>query len=88
MSEEPARLAGLGSRKGQIARGLDADLCAFDPDAAFPVAERDLLFRHKVSPYLGRTLRGRVTSTWLRGQLVYAGASPVAARGRALLGHD
>lgn len=72
MSEEPARLAGLTHRKGRIARGLDADLCAFDPDATFAVTESDLRFRHKVSPYLGRTLRGRVTSTWLRGQRVFS----------------
>jgi allantoinase len=88
MSEEPARLAGLGRTKGRIAKGLDADLCVFDPEAAFPVGERDLHFRHKVSPYLGRALRGRVTSTWLRGERVFSGGSPIPAGGRAVLSHD
>ena len=88
MSEEPARLAGLGSTKGRIAKGLDADLCVFDPDADFPVAERDLLFRHKVSPYLGRALRGRVTHTWLRGQPIYETGTLRPAQGRALSSHD
>ncbi|MBX7191033.1 MAG: allantoinase AllB [Sandaracinaceae bacterium] len=88
MSEEPARLAGLGSTKGRIARGLDADLCVFDPDASFPVSEADLRFRHKVSPYLGRALRGRVTHTWLRGRVIFEDGTLRPGHGRALLSHD
>ena len=30
-----------------------------------------LHYRHKISPYLGETLRGSVRSTWLRGQRVF-----------------
>ena len=30
----------------------------------------DLHFRHKLSPYLGAKLRGRVRETWLRGEPV------------------
>jgi allantoinase len=86
MSEEPARLAGLRGRKGRIARGLDADLCVFDPDARWEVTPADLRFRHKVSPYLGVTLRGRVTSTWLRGARVYDGATTTPSSGRSILG--
>ncbi len=67
MSEHPARLAGLSARKGRIAKGLDADLCAFDPDAAWTVTSDTLPFRHKISPFVGRALHGRITRTWLRG---------------------
>jgi allantoinase len=67
MSERPARLAGLEKKKGRIARGLHADLCAFDPDAAWTVASETLPFRHKISPFVGRALRGRVSRAWLRG---------------------
>jgi allantoinase len=31
-----------------------------------------LHYRHKISPYLGETLRGLVRSTWLRGQRVFS----------------
>jgi allantoinase len=70
MSAAPARLAGLEARKGAIAVGRDADLVAFDPEAIWVVDAPKLHQRHKVSPYAGRTLRGRVVATWLRGQLV------------------
>jgi len=31
-----------------------------------------MLFRNKVSPYQGRTLKGVVKETWLRGQRVFS----------------
>ena len=70
MSEGPARFVGL-SKKGRLQRGLDADLLVWDPDASFQVTPERLFFRHKVSPYLGRTLLGFPSRTLLRGQLVY-----------------
>jgi allantoinase len=89
MTAAPAKLAGLDRRKGRLARGFDADLCAFDPEARWPVQADALPFRHKVSPYVGRELRGRVLTTWLRGTPVHgAGAQPDAAPGRALLGRN
>ena len=40
--------------------GADADFVVFDPDAKWTVTPADLHFRHKLSPYLGAKLRGRV----------------------------
>ena len=71
LSEAPARLAGLSSRKGSIAAGKDADLVVWDPDAAFDVDERRLHQRHKRTPYAGLTLRGRVIETHAKGRVVY-----------------
>ncbi len=70
MSARPARLAGFLGQKGTLAVGADADIAIFDPDAAWTVVESDLHFRHKISPYLGAHLCGRVRETWLRGQPV------------------
>jgi allantoinase len=71
MAAGPARLAGLTGRKGALTGGADADFVVFDPDVAWTVDERDLHFRHKLSPYLGAELRGRVMETWLRGEQVF-----------------
>jgi allantoinase len=71
LSFEPARLAGLVGQKGAIAVGYDADLVVFDPDTEWTVSENDLKFRHRVSPYLGARLTGRVVETYLRGQCIF-----------------
>ncbi|GAB2473118.1 allantoinase AllB [Streptosporangium sandarakinum] len=72
MAAGPAALAGL-TRKGAIEAGRDADLVAFDPDAEHTVDAAALHHRNPVTPYHGRTLRGTVRATWLRGRLTDAG---------------
>ena len=71
LSTNPARLIGQSHRKGRIAPGYDADLLVLDAAQTFTVTEELLHHRHKVSPYLGRELRGVVEQTYLAGQLVY-----------------
>jgi len=71
MAAGPAKLAGLAGRKGTFAPGADADVVVFDSDAAWTVTPADLHFRHKISPYLGAQLRGRVLETCLRGEPVF-----------------
>ena len=73
MSATPARLAGLGDRKGRIAIGHDADLVVWDPDTERTVDPSKLQQRHKLTPYAGRTLRGAVRATFLRGVRVWEG---------------
>ena len=71
MAAEPARFAGVSERKGAIAPGMDADLAAWDLGDEHAVGRSDLHFKHPVSPYLGRSLRGRCRRTWLRGHEVF-----------------
>ncbi len=71
MAAAPAQLAGLAGRKGAIAPGADADFAVFDPEAEWTVTPGDLYFRHKLSPYLGAKLCGRVIETWLRGERIF-----------------
>lgn len=71
MSENTARFLGLSARKGAIAPGMDADLVIFDPDSASVVEASQVLHRHALTPYSGRTLLGRVEKTFLRGQCIF-----------------
>jgi allantoinase len=89
MAEAPARLAGCDHRKGQIAKGYDADLVIFEPEEAFVVSKERLYYRHSVSPYLGETLRGVVKATYLRGEPVFcSGRFSGEARGREVGRHQ
>jgi allantoinase len=69
MSARPAALCGL-ARKGMLAVGRDADMCAFAPEASFVVDAAALRHRNAVSAYHGKRLTGVVRRTWLRGKLV------------------
>ncbi len=71
MSSGPVKLAGLEARKGALAPGYDADIVVWDPEASFVVEPAMLLHRHKVTPYLGRTLYGRVHSTFVGGRAAH-----------------
>jgi allantoinase len=83
MAEGPAELAGFGDYKGKIAAGTDADFVVFDPEAEFVVGEENLHYRHKISPYLGKCVKGIVRETYLRGERVFAhGEFPGEPRGK------
>lgn len=84
LAEEPAKLAGLQGDRGSIKVGNLAHLVVFDADAV-GVAER-LIHRHAGSPYEGRTWKGVVEATYLRGERVFDGASVgPQARGQLVL---
>ena len=65
LSYKPAELIG---RTAGIQVGAEANFLAFDPTAEFVVRGADLAHRHPLTPYEGRTLRGVVTQTYLRGE--------------------
>ena len=71
MSAAPARLAGLQNRKGALAAGYDADIVLWDPEARFVVDPTELLHRHKVTPYAGRELYGKVLATYVGGRRIF-----------------
>lgn len=66
----PARLLGLRT-KGRIAAGLDADLALLDAEREWTLDPAALQTRSGLSPYVGRTFRGLVRTTLVRGRIVY-----------------
>ena len=66
-----AAQVGLEKQKGELAVGFDADFCVFDDTAEWMVEPSTMLFRNKCSPYQGKTMKGQVKETWLRGQRVF-----------------
>jgi allantoinase len=75
------RLAG----KGRLAAGCDADLTLVDVRDEYEVTAASLLYRHHVSPYVGRRLRARIRRTIRRGQTVFQDAYVTAERGGRLV---
>jgi len=66
MSTGPAALAGL-DHKGRLEVGADADLVILADADTYTVTEDMIRHRNKITPYLGRELRGVVRARWLRG---------------------
>jgi allantoinase len=81
LAQRPAEIFGLAPRKGQIRVGADADLAIVDPDVEWVLDEKDQLSSAGWSPYHGWSMRGKVTTTILRGQVVFDGEQVVAEPG-------
>lgn len=72
-------------QKGRLAIGADADLALVDLTHSATLQPGDLHYRHRHSPYIGRTLHGRIARTLVRGTTVFLDGKIVAApRGRLL----
>ena len=79
MSRGPARIAQLRAQDdrvrlsahgGDLEVGEDANLVVFDPGVQWTVHREELQSRAHNTPYQGRCMTGRVSSTIARGQLV------------------
>ncbi len=69
LAAAPARRLRL-PRKGRIAPGYDADIALVDVSAEWTLEADDLRYRHRISPWVGRTFRGRVVRTLRRGATI------------------
>lgn len=70
MSFNPAKISGLET-KGVIQEGKDADIIIVDPVAQWEVKKEEIVSKSKNSPFIGRTLKGRVETTICNGKVVW-----------------
>lgn len=73
MASAPDRI--LNFREKTIKQGNMADLIVFDPNEKWEVAKNQFASKSKNSPWIGRTLKGRVKLTVFRGSVVYSECS-------------
>ena len=59
----------------------DGDLALVDLNQMFELRREDLLDRHKLSPYVGRTFRGVTRRTILRGRTIFLDGKIIGAPG-------
>ncbi len=71
MTSAPAKLFGLYPGKGTLQLHSDADIVLMDPGKKWIVTKENLYSRNKHSPFLGKELYGVVTTTILRGRIIY-----------------
>lgn len=64
--------------KGRLEVGADADFALVDLDGNFTLEADDLFYRHRIGPYVGRTFRGKIVRTILRGITVFREGKVVA----------
>jgi allantoinase len=70
-SEYVAQRFGPLPGKGSLAVGTDADIVLVDLQVKSLLQAGQLFYRHRHSPYVGKTLRGRIVRTMVRGRTVF-----------------
>jgi len=69
MTSNPAKIVGL--EPGSLKAGAVADLVVFDPDAVWTVDRNSFHSKSKNSPFIGRSLKGKVLVTIMNGRVTY-----------------
>lgn len=70
ISVNPAERFGI-KNKGLLKIGYDADLVIVDLDESFTLKSEDLYYKHKISPLVGLTFKGKILRTILRGNTIF-----------------
>ncbi|PIE54393.1 MAG: hypothetical protein CSA35_06220 [Dethiosulfovibrio peptidovorans] len=81
MSQAPADRYALPG-KGRILPGYDADLVLFDPQARWSLSASKFHMNVDFCPYEGMEVRGRVVSTFSRGEEIYCDGELCCEPGR------
>jgi len=73
VTEKPAQFLNIQNQKGFLKKDMDADLTIWSPEESFVISKSQNLHKHKISPYTGETLSGKVAVTYVNGREVFNG---------------
>lgn len=82
ISINPARTNGLFDQKGSISIGKDADIVIVDPDSSHVIRGSEQHSFAGWSLYEGYELKGKITHSFVRGELVYNGKEVLSKEGQ------
>ncbi len=85
LTEKPAQYLSIENQKGFLKKGMDADLTIWSPEETFVISKGLNLHKHKISPYFGETLSGKVVATYVNGTEVFNGKILNESPGKWLL---
>jgi len=88
LTENPSKMLHLDGCKGYLRKGYDADLVLWNPDAPADTDPNSVMHKHKLSPYVGMTLKGRVAKTWVSGELVFHDGQFIQGSGNTIIGSN
>jgi len=66
----PAKIFGMGSRKGKIAEGLDADIVLWDPKSEYTIQAATQCMATDYNMFEGWKIQGNAAQVFSRGELV------------------
>lgn len=67
LTSNPAKFLGLDNRKGKLKKGFDADITIWNEHNEFTITESKIAHKHKATPYLNHTLKGKIIHTFVNG---------------------
>lgn len=70
MAEKPAKAFRIYGKKGAIELGFDADLVIIDPEQEWEITNESLLYKNKISAFVGMKGKGAPKYTVVRGEIV------------------
>ena len=69
LTQDPAKI--LNIPLGTLSTGSIADIAVFNPDQSWRVSNESLFSKGKNTPWLGKTMVGKVVLTIANGEIVY-----------------
>jgi len=86
LTENPAKFLGLEHQRGKIQEGFGADITIWNNEETFTIKEESIQHKHKATPYLNKTVFGKVIHTFVNGvQVVENGELKTLQQGKLLL---